>query len=325
MVNAVQLRKGEMGVAAGELAAPIPEKLDNARKAAVKVARRTPADIAQGLRERRSAWQDALSDLQTDAESSLSKTAEIAKLKAILAGDELAKGLRSKDPVVRAAAATLQRTATARLAELTGTASRVGQKAAADLAKAIKRGKGDTKAAAELHEIAVKNALGQLPSSAYGWGKGVSREFADGIDAERDDIVKAARAAAQVAANYLEVRSPAKMGPMSRGGGPGGWGQKAGESWAEGLAASSSAVARAAAQVAGSAQPRLGQVAAGPSLALSTAGPGAGMLGAIGTFVYAPTYSSASPAEAQRFARDILPSVLREAGRQGYTVPSGRP
>lgn len=49
-------------------------------------------------------------------------------------------------------------------------------------------------------------------------------------------------------------------------------------------------------------------------------GGGGGMGGAAVTLVYAPTYSSASPAEAQRFAREILPAVLRESTRQGYAV-----
>lgn len=242
--------RGAVATAAEGLAGEVPEKLEIAKARAIKVAQKTPGEIAAGLLSRRDAWTSALDNLNTATETKLSRMAEIAKLKALLSGDQIAAGLRSKDPVVRAAAAALKETAEARLNELRGAASRAGQLAGRDLAEALKDKKLTVKQAADLLELQVKNALGQLPSSAYGWGASTGREYAEGLRSKAEQVRRAAAYLAAAAAANLEIHSPAKEGPLSKGG-PEVWGAKFGTEWAAGLASKVGNVGAAATTYAG--------------------------------------------------------------------------
>lgn len=94
-----------------------------------------PPEVAAGIDSSAGAVDVAMARLHATMTASLSRSAEVARLKGYLAGDELAKGLHSKDPVVRAAAEATKRVVEERLAAIKAAAA--GEKTAKDLATAI--------------------------------------------------------------------------------------------------------------------------------------------------------------------------------------------
>lgn len=186
---------GMVGDAAEEgLGDPIADGVEAGRVAAVKVASRTPQDIADALRDKRSAWQTAVDQLKDDLANKMSTAAEIAKLKGALVGENLRDGLKSKDPVVRAQAVATR-----------------------DI---------------------ILDRLGQLSGQTYDYGKNAMVNLIKGMTSKMLALEAAAERAAEIVSDNLRVRSPAKRGPLSRGGGPEGWGARFAELYGKGLAGS---------------------------------------------------------------------------------------
>lgn len=179
----------------------------------VEIAGKTPTEMAAAMRDKRTAWQQSLDLLKSDLENKMSRGAEVAKLKAALAGDNITAGLKSKDPVVRAQ-----------------TAATVG---------------------------IIKDRLVELGSDATKWGSNAGANFAQGLYSSQTAVKRAAQYVAAAAAKNLEVRSPAKEGPLSRGG-PEVWGERIGTSLADGLRSSVGDIRSSAVAAAGAAVPRFG-------------------------------------------------------------------
>lgn len=81
----------------------------------------------------------------------------------------------------------------------------------------------------------VEGELAKLKKDAFTFGKDSAMQYAAGIRAATGNVISAALALSQKVANILELHSPAKEGPLSRGGGPEGWGARMARLWAEGI------------------------------------------------------------------------------------------
>jgi tape measure domain-containing protein len=77
--------------------------------------------------------------------------------------------------------------------------------------------------------------LEDMASAARGWGKNTGANYAEGLGDALPLVSKAATQIARQVGTRLEISSPAELGPLSRGGGPEGWGKRFGMLYAEGL------------------------------------------------------------------------------------------
>jgi hypothetical protein len=94
-----------------------------------------PAEAAAGIDANAPLVNEAMARLHSAITGQMQRTAEVARLKGYLAGDELARGLKSKDPVVRAQAQATKAIVEAQLNAIKAKAA--GEKAAQALANAI--------------------------------------------------------------------------------------------------------------------------------------------------------------------------------------------
>lgn len=112
------------------------------------------------------------------------------------------------------------------------------------------------RAAAVALRATVTGEIAILEGEAAQWGKLVGTQYAKGLRGTWRQVAAAAAYLAKAAANNLEVRSPAKEGPLSRGG-PEAWGARAASLWAVGMADGVGFVRDAASRLAGAAVPNL--------------------------------------------------------------------
>ena len=110
--------------------------------------------------------------------------------------------------------------------------------AQAAMAKAVKQGKPEVIGAIQAQMDYIATLEGQLPSFASKWGKGISANLATGIWSNIGQVQAAAKALAAMIAAHVQLHSPAKMGPLSEGGGPEGWGRRFGSLYLKGAASS---------------------------------------------------------------------------------------
>jgi TP901 family phage tail tape measure protein len=264
----------------------------------------TAQAFSQGILDARAKPVTAFDTLTQMLKTAMSRPHEIARLMGQLTSKELTKGLKSGDPAVRAQAVFTKQTILDRLTELKAGSSKLSKEAAAFVARGLRSSDPQIKAAAQAIKDNTLAPLKGLPASAGSWGKRTGNAFAQDL---RSTAQKAAAAAAYIAlavARNLEIRSPAKEGPMSRGGGPGGWGAKLTTSIAEGMVSQVRDVLRAAATVAGAAVPMLAG-AGGPSMVPA----GALRTRSVGDFV------------SSRMQPELLGAVSRGTGRGDVHVP----
>jgi hypothetical protein len=190
--------KDDFRASSDDFAQELPDALDAASSKATAIAARTPQDIADALRDKRTAWQKAVDQLGSDLENRMSTTTEIAKLKAELVGDNLRSGLRSRDPVVRAQAEATKKIIVDRLNELARQATSDGRAAAHNYAAGLSSGSGRIYTAAAL--IAKQAALNlRLQSPAKegplsegggpeGWGERLGILYAKGMRKTMPDV-----------------------------------------------------------------------------------------------------------------------------------------
>lgn len=158
-------------------------------------------DMAAAIRDHAHAVTDAFGTLRDLLATSLTPSAEIARLVGELASSELAAGLIDNRADVRAAAEALQKEAIARLNELTDGAYSAGQAGA----QAFKVGLGD-----EMRTEAMKN---QAQAQVEAWNR-VKPSVTDVSNAMKDlnaELAKTANSAAASALNsaFADIRSTA--------------------------------------------------------------------------------------------------------------------
>lgn len=229
------LRSGKYVVRNGAviLASELPTAVDAAHDEAVRIARKTPGDIAEAIRNRRAAWQDAVDQLGQDLENEMTSAAEMAAIRAALIGDELTRGLRSKDPAVKAQAQQTKDILEQRLRELTADAYTAGTSAGTNLSSGLRSQRQKAEDAAETLAAGVRAGISSLPS--YTWGQRAANNYAAGLESRLHAVQTAASRLAGAVGSYLKVSSPAERGPLSTLGGPEGWGERVSRLWARGV------------------------------------------------------------------------------------------
>jgi hypothetical protein len=130
--------------------------------------------------------------------------------------------------------------------------------------------------------VMLRKEMQLLANKGYVYGQGFTMGFVRGLVKDVDRVGESARTISKTVKQYLQVHSPSELGPFSEMGGPGGWGQRFGELWADGLAGSAGAAGGASdAWASGLAMP--GGSASGVGLGVSRlSGGGAGGGGAGG-------------------------------------------
>ncbi len=190
-------------------------------------------DIIGIMRNSRSEWQDAWDSLKDDAENSMSNTVEIARLKAKLAKIAASEGWASGDPEWIASLVQTRNILEGRLDELTVVSKNKAEKMIDKMAEIIKDDKTVDAAAAERAEKLAQK-FEALPGDAYDWGAALLREYIDGIHSKQAALATEVWLASTKVSNLLQLMSPAKEGPLSKGGGPEGWGARGAELYALG-------------------------------------------------------------------------------------------
>jgi hypothetical protein len=176
--------------AAQKFADSLPSAMEGASVDAVRATTAAVVDMAGALRDGREEWQGALDQLGDDLDHRMSTTAEIAKLKAALTGDNIRKGLKSKDPVVRAQAEATARIITDRLNVLEGKGVIWGANLGAGFARGVRSKVPAVESAAhDLAEAAGNYIRIQSPAKKgpfsgegpEGFGRNLARSWAKGI------------------------------------------------------------------------------------------------------------------------------------------------
>lgn len=191
-------------------------------KVAHDQANRAGAAVAQGIREKRQAVDQAWQDLIDALHNAMSPMKERAKLLGELASKELVKGLHSNDPAVRAQARATEQVIIDRLNELKPTARNIGKDGMESLRKAMKSKDPEIRRAAQ----AIYNTIQtHLPDKADGkrWGSAIGQGIYNGLQAWYYQIGAIVGKIAALMADFWRTGSPSKRGPLSLGGGPEGW------------------------------------------------------------------------------------------------------
>lgn len=146
-----------------------------------------------------------------------------------------------------------------------------------------------------------------LKNKGFVLGQGFTLGFIRGLVADTDSVGESARTISKTVKQYLQVHSPSEKGPFSEMGGPGGWGERFGALWADGLAGSAGAAGAASdSWASGLAMPVGGPSGVGlgvsrPSGGASSPG-GAGGVGAGGVTLVINSTWPPTPAQTRAFA-----------------------
>ena len=203
--------------------------------AAADAGKKTPSEFAKELQSHRFSVKDAWESINDVAKTTMSKQKEIAEIEAFLTSDRMSKGLKSKRPEVRAEFEAWKSTAEERLFALRNNVPGIAQKTGTSYADALAAKKAAAKAAADKVAEAAKDRLEAANQAAYRYGQAVGHQYAQGIRMTAAEVARAAASLGIPIQKYLQLRSPAKEGPLSEGGGPEGWGEKLGLQWSQGI------------------------------------------------------------------------------------------
>lgn len=193
--------------------------------------------IVDSVHEKRSIVDDAWQDLLLGLTNQMSPTEERAKLLGRLASTKLIEGLHSKDPAVKAQAQLTRDLIINRLNELKADGKNIGTKGMEALRQAMKSKDPAIRAAAQSIYRSIKNPITPAIVNARAWGSQIGAGVAAGLRAQAHAVGAAAGLLANTIAAYLYTNSPAEKGPLSKLGGPDGWGAAVGNFFSEGLKA----------------------------------------------------------------------------------------
>jgi len=238
---------------------------------ATSAGRRVVSGFYRGITEKQSVVQAALADLITLQETTMDKATEIAYLTGVLTSTELAAGLHDKRDDVRMQAEATRAAAEERLRQLHIKSGNIGKETNENLAKGMKDKDPYVRAQAERTQGIVNTELRRPVSVATTSGENIAKGLAAGMRRKAYLVEDAAKDLAFVVSNYVKILSPAKMGPLSEGGGPEGWGSNLGGGIAAGLLDMLGVAERAASTFAGSLVP---QIAGGPIGSMAMYAPG---------------------------------------------------
>lgn len=193
--------------------------------------------IAKGITERRDAVDDAWLAVLEGIKHPISVTKETAKLLGRLVSTKLVEGLKSEDPAVRAQSEYTKQLILDRLAELEPRAGTLSQSAMDAVTRGMKSKDPDIRAASQKIYDAIHDPIKPAQTDAKAWGNAIGKGLIAGLNAQAAAVGAAAGNLANIIAAYLETHSPAKLGPLSKSGGPEGWGERVGTLFGAGLQA----------------------------------------------------------------------------------------
>lgn len=207
------------------VAAVLPEEVELGVDRSVAIVALAPAQLAASIRDKRTAWQEAVKLLGTDLENAMTTAQEAAKIRAELTSQKLADGLKSKDPVVKAQAEATTQLLVDRLAELEHGAGLWGERTGNAYADGLIRSKNRVKAASLGLSGIVRTEFEAHSPPGPGsslhligeWGRRTGEVWAEGLRAGVGTFAgPGLRAAGSVAAGFAAL--PAAAGIA---GGPG--------------------------------------------------------------------------------------------------------
>lgn len=206
--------KGVVSQAAGEVADTIPEELEEAKDAAVEIAKATPAAIAGGLllgvdelEEEWDAFLESLEDRMTGAAAKLA-------LEAKLASPAIREGLTSDNPETVADTVDLVEQLLASYEALEPGASDSGYATSGKYRTGILANLKTLPAAVSFLEERLGAEL-DLSGPAYTWGTRLGASFLAGMTSYYWRIRQASIELGEAAAVGIRLRSPAKEGALS--------------------------------------------------------------------------------------------------------------
>jgi hypothetical protein len=140
-----------------------------------------PQEIADGIRSKRDAIDQAMQELKDGLEHPMDLTTEVARITGMLVGDELAKGLRSHDPAVSAQAQATKDLLIARLKEIQPSALVVGKQVGDLLAAGMRSKDPDVRKAAQDAKTIISEELARTKQPAGDAGKTAATNLVNNI------------------------------------------------------------------------------------------------------------------------------------------------
>jgi gas vesicle protein len=217
------------------MVAPIVDQTKEAKKDAVREARKTPGEIADSLRDGRSSVDDAAEALKDAIKDQIAPAKEIAKLEGELTGKALQQALRSKNPEVRAAALAYKKEVEDRLFALRNNVAGIAQKTGMNYADALEYQKRQVRRAAQRALDPVEEEMRKLRGEAASFGTRTGNAWANALEAALNAHLKRIRDTIGDYRGLVEATSP--PGPKSPLHGIDVWGERTGEAWGGGLVA----------------------------------------------------------------------------------------
>lgn len=220
---------------------PLGPVIAKAMRVGNRVARHEAAlmgpSIRDGIKQGRDSVDAAMADLRWALTHPLRNVKYIAEIESRLTGRRLARGLKSSNPDVRRQAEQTRSILIDEWEKATGESWDWGKSVSNNLAGGVRERRKNVRTASSTVANEVKLPMLRVANNATIWGQQTTANYASGIDDPR--YVAAVRQAAQAATNpvskNMKIASPAEEGPLSKLGGPEGWGRRLTESFAKGL------------------------------------------------------------------------------------------
>ncbi len=224
--------------------------------------------MAKGIAEAEAKPKDAFDAMIEMMKTELSPAKEAARLIGELTSKKLAQGLKDGRPGVRASAETALAAIIERLAQMEPTAKTIGKKGMNALKLGMKSKNKEIRDAATAIYNDITHPISKIQYQTFNYGAAAMKNFVAGLESQQHHLNQVLSRLAGSASDYLKTSSPSKLGPMSIGGGPEGWGRNAGRLFAYGLGSTVPSVAMA-----------LSNGLGGPMLGMPNFFPGAAMGG----------------------------------------------
>lgn len=248
------------------------EALTRAEEIAYLKGQLASTELAAGLNDERPAVSLAAQAVVTEATTRLTQLGVEGYGKGTAGAAGVIRGLTGGTPAVGVAAARL-RAVGAQNMDMGTTPGAHGANAGARFGTGIGSQYGYVNSKAAGVASGARAPLAGLGSQSYGWGSTLSANFLAGMTSYYGRIAAASRSLGAAAAVGIQLRSPAKEGPLSDPGVEGGWGRKLGMGLEAGMLRSIPGLREASKAMAGAMIP---MPALRPSAAVSSVlgGPG---------------------------------------------------
>jgi hypothetical protein len=279
--------------------------------------------MADGIRSGKDVVRGAMEDLRWAIEHPMKQIKTIAWIEGKLVGDKLKDALQSKNPAVRDEGERTRAILIAEWQKLTGETWVYGESVSKNLAGGIKQRRRDARLEAAAMAGAVGDELKNVPAGKI--GQDVTKAYAAGIAAREalSALTSSLNAVAQKVWDFLKLGSPAKEGPLSKAGGPEGWGLHGAKLYGKGWSSLAAATGLAQSLTVGL-QPMTPLVvgAGSPSMSAGAGANGTATLARVGGDTYITPQIYGLPMRAQTPLEVV--QQLRRAVRMGVVSPRRR-